>query len=1021
MSSNDGEEEKPRPSAEIVSAVVEVKNRAEEEKARREGKMTGKKEKAEDDDLRANLTMDEHQIPFEELYVRYGVDPATGLSKAQVTEKQETQGFNQLTPPKEKSEILKLLETQTGFFNLLLWAGAILCLIGYILNKSVDNLYLCIVLSGVVTITGVFEYLQEKKSSDLMASFAGMLPPKATVLRGGEWTKIESKDVCQGDIIKIQAGNKIPADIRVMKASEDMKVEQAALTGEPDHLSRKVECTDENPLETKNLLFFGTLCPSGNCTGVVVNIGDHTVMGRISKIATQTENVQTPINKEIERFVLIVSAVAVFLGVTFFFIGVAKNTDPITNLVFMIGIIVANVPEGLLATVTVCLSLTAQRMYTKNVLVKNLESVETLGSTSCICSDKTGTLTINKMTVANICVDQKIYETRDGRTAAKTYGLLNHADDSVRRIVRCGTCCNNATFDSVSKVEERDDPNRGVKEGDAIPFRVEETLADGSTQSIIKWTPIGDASESAMIKFTQEAPLFDDKAYEVAGCSREKEGEGGPGITKARAAFPKIEVEVNDTAKVWEIKFNSKNKYQVSVHKQHGDENKPALLLMKGAPERILSRCSHVMHEGKRIEITDEIRQKYEDLNLELAKMGRRVLAFCEQELDQEKYPSTWTGYSTEPTNFPIGNDEKEVKAALESAKDPSVVEGLDTCGKLTYIGMMALIDPPRPQVPGAVEKCKSAGIKVVMVTGDHPATAHAIAKEVNIIWGKTSKEMREDNVKAGLPAEGDGTDKTDPDFAPAIVVAGWEFDHRTAKTIWDDMLRHGQVVFARTSPQQKLIIVENFQARGHVVAVTGDGVNDAPALKKADIGVAMGIMGSDVSKEAADMILLDDNFASIVAGVEEGRLIFDNLKKSIAYTLSSNIPEISPFLAFITIQVPLPLSTILILCVDLGTDMIPAISMAWENAEADIMSRNPRNAETDHLVTMRLVCFAYLQIGVIQACAGFYSWMTVLSDYGYKPWTLPTLGAYDNWGSHSSASSTTVCCAMRREPRTLR
>ena len=312
---------------------------------------------------------------------------------------------------------------------------------------------------------------------------------------------------------------------------------------------------------------------------------------------------------------------------------------------------------------------------------------------------------------------------------------------------------------------------------------------------------------------------------------------------------------------------------------------------------------------------------------------------------------------------------------------------------------MMALIDPPGPWSCGEVQV---AGIKVVMVTGDHPATAHAIAKEVNIIWGKTSKEMREDNVKAGLPAEGDGTDKTDPDFAPAIVVAGWEFDHRTAKTIWDDMLRHGQVVFARTSPQQKLIIVENFQARGHVVAVTGDGVNDAPALKKADIGVAMGIMGSDVSKEAADMILLDDNFASIVAGVEEGRLIFDNLKKSIAYTLSSNIPEISPFLAFITIQVPLPLSTILILCVDLGTDMIPAISMAWENAEADIMSRNPRNAETDHLVTMRLVCFAYLQIGVIQACAGFYSWMTVLSDYGYKPWTLPTLGAYDNWGKQS-------------------
>jgi len=234
---------------------------------------------------------------------------------------------------------------------------------------------------------------------------------------------------------------------------------------------------------------------------------------------------------------------------------------------------------------------------------------------------------------------------------------------------------------------------------------------------------------------------------------------------------------------------------------------------------------------------------------------------------------------------------------------------------------------------------------------------------------------------------------------APAIVVPGWTIAHDTPIPVWDDILDHGQIVFARTSPQQKLIIVEQCKRRKEIVAVTGDGVNDAPALKAANIGVAMGIMGSDVSKEAADMILLDDNFASIVNGVEEGRLIFDNLKKSIAYTLSSNIPEISPFLAFITIRCPLPLSTVLILCVDLGTDMVPAISMAWENPEADIMMRNPRNAEVDRLVTKKLVVFAYLEIGVIQCLAGFYTWMVVLNDYGYAPHTLPTLGAYDNWG----------------------
>jgi sodium/potassium-transporting ATPase subunit alpha len=294
------------------------------------------------------------------------------------------------------------------------------------------------------------------------------------------------------------------------------------------------------------------------------------------------------------------------------------------------------------------------------------------------------------------------------------------------------------------------------------------------------------------------------------------------------------------------------------------------------------------------------------------------------------------------------------------------------------------------------VAKCKTAGIKVVMVTGDHPETAKAIAKEVGIIWGKTKEDVEEDNEARGLNAGDAGW--SDPDLAPAIVVPGWTITDINQEE-WDDILDHQQIVFARTSPQQKLIIVENFQRRKEVVAVTGDGVNDAPALKKADIGVAMGIMGSDVSKEAADMILIDDNFASIVSGVEEGRLIFDNLKKSIAYTLSSNIPEISPFLAFITIQVPLPLSTILILCVDLGTDMVPAISMAWEKPEADIMRRNPRDASVDRLVTKKLVCFAYLQIGVIQAISGFYAWLTVLNDYGYPPQVLPGLGAFDNWG----------------------
>jgi sodium/potassium-transporting ATPase subunit alpha len=299
------------------------------------------------------------------------------------------------------------------------------------------------------------------------------------------------------------------------------------------------------------------------------------------------------------------------------------------------------------------------------------------------------------------------------------------------------------------------------------------------------------------------------------------------------------------------------------------------------------------------------------------------------------------------------------------------------------------MIDPPRPAVPPSVHKCQTAGIKVIMVTGDHPITAHAIAKQVHIIeHEKTRAELAEER---GVPIE-----DVPAEDAGAIVVTGAELAHFDKEKLDWVLANHVEIVFARTSPQQKLIIVEGCQRANQIVAVTGDGVNDSPALKQADIGVAMGITGSDVSKQAADMILLDDNFASIVTGVEEGRLIFDNLKKSIAYTLSSNIPEISPFLFFILASTPLPLGTVTILCIDLGTDMVPAISLAYEKAESDIMERPPRNSQTDHLVNARLIGFSYLQVGVIQAAAGFFSYFNVYATNGWMPSKL--FGLRQDW-----------------------
>jgi len=417
--------------------------------------------------------------------------------------------------------------------------------------------------------------------------------------------------------------------------------------------------------------------------------------------------------------------------------------------------------------------------------------------------------------------------------------------------------------------------------------------------------------------------------------------------------------------KVCEIPFNSTNKYQVSIHETEDKDDKRYLLVMKGAPERILSRCSTIVVNGEEKELSDEWKENFNNAYLELGGLGERVLGFCDFMLDAEKFPEGFA-FDADDCNFPI--------------------EGL------RFAGLISMIDPPRAAVPDAVAKCRSAGIKVIMVTGDHPITAKAIAKSVGII-SEGNETVEDIASRLNIPVE-----EVNPREAHAAVVHGGELKDLASEALDEILLYHTEIVFARTSPQQKLIIVEGCQRMGAIVAVTGDGVNDSPALKMADIGVAMGIAGSDVSKQAADMILLDDNFASIVTGVEEGRLIFDNLKKSIAYTLTSNIPEISPFLLFILADIPLPLGTVTILCIDLGTDMVPAISMAYEEAESDIMKRMPRNPFTDKLVNERLISVAYGMIGMIQAAAGFFVYLVIMAENGFLPDKL--LGLREAWDS---------------------
>ncbi|XP_074163098.1 sodium/potassium-transporting ATPase subunit alpha-3 isoform X3 [Sminthopsis crassicaudata] len=858
------------------------------------------------DDLKKEVAMTEHKMSVEEVCRKYNTDCVQGLTHSKAQEILARDGPNALTPPPTTPEWVKFCRQLFGGFSILLWIGAILCFLAYGIQAGTeddpagDNLYLGIVLAAVVIITGCFSYYQEAKSSKIMESFKNMVPQQALVIREGEKMQVNAEEVVVGDLVEIKGGDRVPADLRIISA-HGCKVDNSSLTGESEPQTRSPDCTHDNPLETRNITFFSTNCVEGTARGVVVATGDRTVMGRIATLASGLEVGKTPIAIEIEHFIQLITGVAVFLGVSFFILSLILGYTWLEAVIFLIGIIVANVPEGLLATVTVCLTLTAKRMARKNCLVKNLEAVETLGSTSTICSDKTGTLTQNRMTVAHMWFDNQIHEADTTEDQSGTsFDKSSHTWVALSHIA--GLC------------------NRAVFKGgqDNIP--------------VLKRDVAGDASESALLKCIELS-------------------SGSVKLMRER------------NKKVAEIPFNSTNKYQLSIHETEDPNDNRYLLVMKGAPERILDRCSTILLQGKEQTLDDELKEAFQNAYLELGGLGERVLGFCHYYLPEEQFPKGFA-FDCDDVNFTTDN--------------------------LCFVGLMSMIDPPRAAVPDAVGKCRSAGIKVIMVTGDHPITAKAIAKGVGII-SEGNETVEDIAARLNIPVS-----QVNPRDAKACVIHGTDLKDFSSEQIDEILQNHTEIVFARTSPQQKLIIVEGCQRQGAIVAVTGDGVNDSPALKKADIGVAMGIAGSDVSKQAADMILLDDNFASIVTGVEEGRLIFDNLKKSIAYTLTSNIPEITPFLLFIMANIPLPLGTITILCIDLGTDMVPAISLAYEAAESDIMKRQPRNPRTDKLVNERLISMAYGQIGMIQALGGFFAYFVILAENGFLPSNL--VGIRLNW-----------------------
>ncbi|OQV18353.1 Sodium/potassium-transporting ATPase subunit alpha [Hypsibius exemplaris] len=848
------------------------------------------------EDLKKDLQMDDHIIPVEELFNKLDVDPKTGLNDDEAAKRLARDGKNMLTPPKKVPEIVKLLHEFVGGFSPLLEVGAILCFIAYGIEKGIsgdsasnDNLYLGIVLICVVLITSFFLYSQKAKSEKIMEGFAKLLPQSAHVVRGGQTRAIPADELVMGDIVELRGGDRIPADIRILEASS-LKVDNSSLTGEAEPQSRKPEAT-ENPLESKNLAFYTTNCVEGFGKGVVVRRGDATVMGRIAKLTTRIATTETTIAREMRHFVMLICIFAIIMGVLCIIVALAMGYPGFYAVILAIGLVVANVPEGIIITVTVMLTLTAKRMAKKNCLIKNLEAVETLGACSVICSDKTGTLTQNRMTVAHCWLDDQIIET--DTTTEDLAGKNLPENDTMTDLIRVATLCNRAKF----KPDQMEKP-------------------------IYARECVGDASETALLKFTQII-TGDVLAY------REKH--------KAVAEIP----------------FNSTTKYQVSVHEREIEGGQKGYVVeMKGAPERIWDRCGTIISQGKEYKKDKNWDDKFNEAYITLGGMGERVLGFCDLILPADKYPYP-TKFDAEDPNFPLDG--------------------------LRFVGLISLIDPPRAAVPDGVAKCRSAGIQVIMVTGDHPVTAKAIARSVGII--SDGCETVEDIAQRTRVNVKD----VNPRDANAIVIHGGDLRDMKDSEIDAVLRNHTEIVFARTSPQQKLIIVEACQRAGNIVAVTGDGVNDSPALKKADIGIAMGITGSDVSKQAADIVLLDDNFASIVTGIEEGRLIFDNLKKTICYTLMSNIPEIAPVVMYFLLSIPLGLQTIPMLLICLGTDMIPSISMAHETAEADIMKLPPRSPK-ERLVSMKLIHCTYLQAGMIAAAGAFFAYFVVLGTCGFWP-----------------------------------
>lgn len=760
--------------------------------------------------------------PVERALEHYSVDSNQGLSSAEAAARLETHGPNILATHKGKGPILRfLLQFHQPLVYLLLAAGAITLA----LSEYIDS---CVIF-GVVLVNAFVGFIQEGRALRAIDALARTVTTQATVVRDGETKELPAEKLVPGDIVLLSSGQKAPADLRLIHA-RDLEIDESTLTGESVPVMKHIGEVDEKTVlgDRVNCAYASTLVTHGQGRGVIVATGDHTEVGRISELLESAETLETPLTRRISKFSQSLLYIILGLAVVTFVVGILRGMETAEIFVASVALAVGAIPEGLPAALTIILAIGVGRMAKRRAIVRRLPAVETLGGATVICSDKTGTLTENQMTVRTLYADGESWDV--GGTGYAPTGEITGREERSRldELLRCGLLCNDS--------------------------RVEEEESD--------WRVEGDPTEGAMIVAARK---------------------GGLKVHEAQELYPRLDA----------IPFESEHRFMATLH---SSPERRRIVYLKGATEALVPRCRDV-DQDELIRIAEE-----------LASKGMRVLAFA--------------------------------KLLLEDPVDRIGFEDVED--GLEFLGFEAMIDPARPAAAGAVKACREAGIEVKMITGDHPRTARAIARDLNL--------------------------------CDVGAVSGQELNELSEKEFAE--VANRSTIFARVSPEQKLRLVEAMQGAGHVVAMTGDGVNDAPALKRADIGIAMGGRGTDVAREASAMILTDDNFESIHAAVEEGRAVFENLKKFIVWTLPTNLGEGLILLAAIFAGITLPILPAQILWINMTTVAILGSALAFEPRETGVMKHPPRDPQEPILTRLLIFRIVFVAVLMLGGAFGVFEWL---------------------------------------------